>query len=200
MVLSDTEENAPDQDKDNRLELILEKARLKREVEIQEESHRRQMSSLRQEILLNQSLVQSMLKEVQVKNERILELELKAVRATILRKEGGVPREQGGSPTHGNSALMATISTRRPQGPQDPNSTPMGSRGLACPHLEMGSRGEEVPALTVEREGVTGIPGQVKYRLDQISAELAEGNTRGSDECFENAVPNQASRERRLVI
>ena len=123
VVLSDTEENAPDQDKDNRLELILEKARLKREVEIQEESHRRQMSSLRQEVLLNQSLVQSMLKEVQVKNERILELELKAVRATILRKEGGVPREQGGSPTHGNSALMATISTRRPQGPQDPNST-----------------------------------------------------------------------------
>ena len=93
------------------------------------------MSSLRQEVLLNQSLVQSMLKEVQVKNERILELELKAVRATILRKEGGVPREQGGSPTHGNSALMATISTRRPQDPQDPNSTPIGSRGFGCPHL-----------------------------------------------------------------
>ena len=96
VVLSDTEENAPDQDKDNRLELILEKARLEREVEIQEESHRRQISGLRQEVLLNQSLVQSMMEEVQVKNKRILELELKAVRATILRKEGEVPREQGG--------------------------------------------------------------------------------------------------------
>ena len=95
-VLSDTEDNAPDRDKDNRLELILEKARLEREVEIQEESHRRQISGLRQEVLLNQSLVQSMMEEVQVKNKRILELELKAVRATILRKEGDVPREQGG--------------------------------------------------------------------------------------------------------
>ena len=92
MVLSDTEENAPDQDKDNRLELILEKARLKREVEIQEESHRRQLSGLRQEVSLNQSLVQSMMEEVQVKDKRILELELKAVKASILRKEGNVPR------------------------------------------------------------------------------------------------------------
>ena len=101
MVLSDTEEDALDQDKDNKLELLLEKARLKREMEMQEESHRRQMSSLRQEMLLNQSLIQSVLKEVQVKNDRVMELELKVVKATILSEEGGLSREQGSSPTHG---------------------------------------------------------------------------------------------------
>merc|ERR1712208_28963 len=95
VVPSDTEDNAPDRDKDNRLELILEKARLEREVEIQEESHRRQISGPRQEVSLNQSLVQSMMEEVQVKDKRILELELKAVKASILRKEGNVPRGRG---------------------------------------------------------------------------------------------------------
>ena len=80
---------------------------------MQEESHRRQMSSLRQEMLLNQSLIQSVLKEVQVKNDKIMELELKLVKATILSEEGGLSREQGSSPTHGNSALVATISTNR---------------------------------------------------------------------------------------
>ena len=58
---------------------------------MQEEYHRRQMSNQKQEMLLNQSLIQSVLKEVQEKNEKIMELELKLVKATILIQEGGYP-------------------------------------------------------------------------------------------------------------
>ena len=160
------------------------------------------MSNLKQEMLLNQSLIQSVLKEVQEKNEKIMELELKLVKATILIEEGGLSREQGSSPTHGHPALVATVSTNRAQGPKEPNSTPLGTQGSACPHLGMGSQGEEVATPSSEREGATGNPGQAKHRLDQthMCAELAEGNALGSDKCFENAFPNQTSREQTMVI
>ena len=52
----------------------------------------------------------------------------------------------------------------------------------------------------MDRDRVTVIPAQLNHHLDQISAELAEGNTKGSNEGVLNAVPNKASRERRLVI
>ena len=125
-----------------RFELLLERERLEREVELQKVSHRRQLSNLNQEILLNQSLAQqdldlqeqahrtqilslnqrlttnqavthSMTKELQEKSQKIMELELRLL-------ESGQGR---------NWAQTATTRCSISQGAQGSTTPDLGARG-----------------------------------------------------------------------
>ena len=94
------------------------------------------MSNLRQEMLLNQTWTQSVLKEVNEKNDKIMRLEMKLLKAAILIEEGGSASElrlEGSSLPHENPALVASDIANRDQGCWEPVSARPDTQGSSCP-------------------------------------------------------------------
>ena len=129
------------------------------------------MSNLRQEMLLNQTWTQSVLKELKEKNDKIMKLEMKLLKAAILIEEGGSASElglEGPSLPYENPALSASDIAIRDQGCWETVSTRSDTQGSSCPPLGKASQGEEVSPHAVELEGATGHPGQANPNLEQI--------------------------------
>ena len=180
-----------------RFELLLERERLEREVELQKVSHRRQLSNLNQEILLNRSLAQqdldlqeqahrtqilslnrrlttnqdvtlSMAKELQEKSQKIMELEVRLL-------------EFGQGRNWAQSATTRCSTSQGAQGSTTPDLGPCGQSERAFPQTSV--------------DGVAGKTPDNATHND--TAKLAQAMN--SNDCCEVSLPNKTTRDRLVV-
>ena len=62
----------------------MEKAQLEKQLVEQEERHGRQLSQLREEMSMNQSWIENVLHESRLKDEKIMQLEIKILKTAMI--------------------------------------------------------------------------------------------------------------------
>merc|ERR1712055_222947 len=112
-------------------------------MELQEQAHRTQVLSLNQRLTTNQSVTQSMLKEVQEKNQKIMELELKLLKS-------GQGRNWGQTAT--------TLC-----------SMPLGAQGSTAPHLGVGGQSKRVSPQTDVDGGAGKTPDNATHPINDAA-------------------------------